>query len=431
MSSNAKNHSPSAAAAAAVAAPPEGSPAFRQRQQIIQHAKLSLLYTAMDVKWIPHSAMAVVVGQHPNNNGACCVYQLFRGEIQMKLELRFPIPFKCCTVGHNYVASPSSMSSGDNGGTRNDEFLTAGGSVVSNPSIGIGDFVGGLRVWDIERLLQLPQKFPSIQTPHHRVLMDEENMEGVHVFKVPHAHDSIINAVDGARYAGPPELVTGGRDGAVKVWDIRQAQKPVIALEPVDKSGARDCWAVRFGNSYDPDERVVAAGYDNGDVKLFDLRTQKMIHEMNVGNGVCDVEFDRPDIPMNKLTIAMLEGRVRVSDLRTLHPKLGYAYVEQRVSDGTIWTTRSVPQNREVFLSGGGGDLTLSQYKYPPERTLKDPDGIKRGVPGAIEQLNQAKVGDQPMNAIDWNKSKEGLLACTSFDQCLRIMLVTKLNLLR
>ena len=29
------------------------------------------------------------------------------------------------------------------------------------------------------------------------------------------------------------------------------------------------------GNSYNDEERVVAAGYDNGDVKIFDLRTNR------------------------------------------------------------------------------------------------------------------------------------------------------------
>ncbi len=28
-----------------------------------------------------------------------------------------------------------------------------------------------------------------------------------------------------------------------------------------------------MGNSYNNDERVIAAGYDNGDLKLFDLKT--------------------------------------------------------------------------------------------------------------------------------------------------------------
>lgn len=77
-------------------------------------------------------------------------------------------------------------------------------------------------------------------------------------------------------------------------------------LQPIDKSRARDCWTVRFGNSFDPDERVIAAGYDNGDMKLFDLRTQKMIHEMNISNGICDIAFDRPDIAMNKMVVSSL-----------------------------------------------------------------------------------------------------------------------------
>ena len=35
----------------------------------------------------------------------------------------------------------------------------------------------------------------------------------------------------------------------------------------------RDCWAVALGNSFDDEERCLLAGYDNGDVKMFDLRT--------------------------------------------------------------------------------------------------------------------------------------------------------------
>lgn len=38
----------------------------------------------------------------------------------------------------------------------------------------------------------------------------------------------------------------------------------------------RDCWCVAIGNSFNDDERCVLAGYDNGDVKLFDLRTNKV-----------------------------------------------------------------------------------------------------------------------------------------------------------
>jgi hypothetical protein len=36
------------------------------------------------------------------------------------------------------------------------------------------------------------------------------------------------------------------------------------------------CRCVAFGNSYNDEERCVLAGYDNGDVKMFDLRMNKV-----------------------------------------------------------------------------------------------------------------------------------------------------------
>lgn len=56
-----------------------------------------------------------------------------------------------------------------------------------------------------------------------------------------------------------------------------------------------------FGNAYTDEDRCLAAGYDNGDVKLFDLRTQTMRWETNVKNGVTGLDFDRNDIEMNKV----------------------------------------------------------------------------------------------------------------------------------
>ncbi len=51
------------------------------------------------------------------------------------------------------------------------------------------------------------------------------------------AHHKIVNSVDGAgsdgHGNGPCEIVTGGRDGAVALWDPRQ-KTPTITLEPVD-----------------------------------------------------------------------------------------------------------------------------------------------------------------------------------------------------
>lgn len=403
------------------------------RQQIIEHVKKSLLYTPFDVRWLPMTPTMVVVGQYPNNHGALSLYQIRKGEMHTMLEMRVPHPLKCCTFGHNISSSNNTTDT------------------ASSVTVGLGDFVGGVRVVDVELLpcSTLNEADDHASTGNDNKLsngsvrpngvssstasraVQDKALEYATRLHIPHAHSSIVNAIDGARYDGPPELATGGRDGAVKVWDTRQASKPVVALQPTDPTRARDCWTVRLGNSLDADERVLVAGFDNGDVKLFDLRTQKMLHEMNVCNGVCDVVFDRPDIAMNKLLVASLEGQVRCYDLRTRHDKLGYAYVEKSIGNSTVWSVRALPQNREVFMAGGGGELTLCRYVYPPERSVRDSEGQAKGVAGAIEELNKVRISDQPINAMDWHSGKEGLLACTAFDQSVRVMLVTKLQLIK
>ena len=88
------------------------------------------------------------------------------------------------------------------------------------------------------------------------------------------AHGSIINAIDGIGGLnlgyGAPEIVTGSRDGCVRVWDPR-VKEPVVSLEPEEGEAIRDCWTVAFGNSYNDEERCICAGFDNG-VSLIVLR---------------------------------------------------------------------------------------------------------------------------------------------------------------
>lgn len=75
------------------------------------------------------------------------------------------------------------------------------------------------------------------------------DMEKQKVFWQVKAHDGIANCVDGAGAEGcgygPCELVTGGRDGCVRLWDPRQ-NGPVLSLEPVEKELVPDCWSVAY-----------------------------------------------------------------------------------------------------------------------------------------------------------------------------------------
>jgi len=285
---------------------------------------------------------------------------------------------------------------------------TFGASGLAERHLATGNFEGYLQMYDLERF----------DTP----LMDVK------------AHTSIVNAIDGVGGAhkgyGAPELVTAGRDGCVRVWDVRQKDAPVASFEPADGVAPRDCWSVAFGNSFNDTERCVLAGYDNGDVKLFDLRTGTVRCETNVGNGVCGVEFDRKNIAMNKFVVTCLESQFSVYDARTQNPNIGFASVTEKIPVGaTVWGAKHLPQNREVsMVLGGDGTLMLYKYRYPDQRVVKDADGRDAGVAGTMELLNKRNVSTQPISSWDWSPDKEGLAVCGSFDQQIRVVIVTRLN---
>lgn len=94
---------------------------------------------------------------------------------------------------------------------------TFGASGLVHRHLATGDFDGKLHVWDM-------------QTPKAAIYSTQ-------------AHASIVNAIDGcggpARGYGAPELVTAGRDGCVRVWDVRQESAPVASFEPSDSENIR------------------------------------------------------------------------------------------------------------------------------------------------------------------------------------------------
>eukprot|EP00048_Salpingoeca_helianthica_P000847 m.44355 g.44355 ORF g.44355 m.44355 type:complete len:357 (-) comp10902_c0_seq1:169-1239(-) len=349
------------------------------KPQIAEHASLGLNYTVFQTRWVPQSARLVALGSHPRGTGALEIYSLSKGELKKQSEVEKPSGFKCGTFG------ASSMQ------TRH---------------LATGDFSGKLHIWDLERL----------DAP---------------VFTATASAGSIINAIDGCGGlnvgVGAAEIVTGSRDGSVRVWDPR-VPDPVADMSPADVTTARDCWTVAFGNAFNAEERCVCAGYDNGDVKLFDLRTMSARWEGNLGAGVCSVQFDRKDIAMNKLLCVGLESRVRVYDLRTQHPASGFASVTEKHHNSTIWAGVHLPQNRDVFLtSGGNGGLALWKYDYPAQRHTKGEDGVPVGVAGTLSLVANVNVAGQPINSADWHSDKLGLLAVTGFDQSLRVCVVTNL----
>lgn len=65
---------------------------------------------------------------------------------------------------------------------------------------------------------------------------------------------------------------------------------------------------------------------------------------------------------------------------------------------------------------------------YPEKRKIVDTDGIDQGVVGNLTLLQNITVSSQPVSSLDWSPDKQGLAVCTAFDQCLRVIITTKLN---
>lgn len=347
--------------------------------QLIEIVNKSINYTPYDAKWIPCSARFVSMGINPNATGALQVYQLTKGDVEMTIDVKKKAGIKCGTFG---------------------------ASSYAERHLATGDHNGRLAVYDLENI-------------------DKSVFE-------QQAHTSIINAIDGCGGldigGGAPELVTGGRDGCVRLWDTR-VQDPVLALEPGEGQPARDCWAVAFGNSFNDEDRCIAAGYDNGDVKIFDLRTNSLRYETNVSNGVTCIEFDRKDIEMNKMAITTLESKFRLLDVRTQHPTEGFAFLSEKAHKATVWCSRHLPQNRDIFMTGGGnGGFNLYKYHYPKSRTKMSNDNVPMGVMGRVELLNSRVISSQPLVCLDWSPDREGLCVCSCLDQTIRAYIVTKLS---
>lgn len=370
---------------------------------IVIHTEKQLDHTIFDTKWIPNTAKCIALGSKPNGNGILEIFELDSGSLNLLREYEQKSTFKCGSFG----ASP-----------------------MSEKHLATVNFDGKLQVFDLERL----------------------DNDAIHEYE---AHKGIINCIDAIGGGnmigcGAPEIVTGGADGFVKVFDLRQQKSPVACMSASSTKEnekpatfSRECWTVAFGDSYNNEERTVCAGYDNGDVKMFDLRKMQVRWEANVKNGVCSIEFDRKDIKLNKMVVTTLEGGLHVYDLRTLHSTKGYACVSEKdagrslgkngIIDGakaTVWSVKHLPQNRELFVTcGGTGSLRLWQYLYPEKRMIETSDGQKQGVAGTLQMVHAASVSSQPVNSFDWSPDCIGLAVCGSFDQTVRILVTTNLNL--
>ena len=339
----------------------------------------SLHYTPFDIKWLPYSTKLVITGKIHSSKGIIQIYHLTKGKLDLESEYIKENPFKCCSFG------ASSFASRD---------------------LALGDFEGNFQIFDLEK--------------------------GVPNYEIKKAHKSIIYTIDsvgGNMNYGTPEVVTGGKDGIIKVWDLR-GDKPAIILEPkgIEKNNP-ECWSVAYGGCFNREERNLGIGYDNGDIKLYDLRMDKLIYGENLKSGVCSIEFDKKNIPINKMVVSTLDSKIYLFDLKNLE-KNNYLKCAKMSEDNntTIWGTKFIPQKRDIFISmGGTGCLNL--YKYNNDFISGEECHRNKNF-GKMHLLSSNEICTQPIIGFDWHNTKLGLFCLVAFDRTVKICTMNKLNLL-
>eukprot|EP01102_Stenamoeba_stenopodia_P016938 TRINITY_DN5991_c0_g1_i3.p1 TRINITY_DN5991_c0_g1~~TRINITY_DN5991_c0_g1_i3.p1 ORF type:complete len:251 (-),score=35.49 TRINITY_DN5991_c0_g1_i3:20-772(-) len=235
------------------------------------------------------------------------------------------------------------------------------------------------------------------------------------------AHETVVHCIDGCsgstQSKGPAELVTSSKD-KVCVWDVRQKDKPVVIIESgVKTSKPADCWAVCFGNSTNDSDRCVYAGYDNGDLRLFDLRASKQRARANIGNGICSIACDDKYTQSGPLLVTMLNSTIRLYNDSTLSPIT--PFVDEKTQQSTVWCGRFVPQNKNLLLTtGGNGVVNLYQKETTKAASASQPATLK------LKTLSTFKVTNQPVLSIDCHPDKEGLCLVNSLDQTINVLVI-------
>lgn len=141
----------------------------------------------------------------------------------------------------------------------------------------------------------------------------------------------------------------------------------------------RDCWSVAFGDSFNGNERCVCAGYDNGDIRVFDLRILRLRWQSNVRDGVCSLETNNKYEPLQKLVASTTFGGLNLFDFSSGDDQSQVSCISKLDADElpsiqrnhindkhskeitpTIWCVRHLPQNRNIFATcGGSGNVRI------------------------------------------------------------------------
>ncbi|KAF9388499.1 WD repeat-containing protein 92 [Podila verticillata] len=356
--------------------------------KITQVASKPIPFTGFQALWVPGTTRVCTFGSSDAGFGVIQVHALSTSSSTSKS----PIVGGATTsqtpklILHSETEKKSQFKCGT---------FRAGGS--HPPRLVTGDFDGRVGLWDLNRT-EVP-------------------------LSLLEAHTDIVTCIDGA--GGTPgagtgslsssqprqEFVTGCRDGTVKVWDTRQKEQAVSVMAP-KKGYGHEVWSVSMNaQSSGPEDLLVVAGYDNGDIRVLDLVAGKPLFETNIKHGVCSVEFDRTRGTSKRLIATTMEGTLHSFDLDGSISE-SKAMAEETITvqtgdESTLWQARHVPQRQDIFaVTDGGGNIHL--YEHGNAGSL-------------IKSLGSHQFAKEAILSLEFNDDLEGLFVACDLNNTLRI----------
>lgn len=302
-------------------------------------------FTTFSLSWIPSSARLTAIGSTPAGEGILKVYSLNGRELCETGSVTSDLPLRCGTFD---VCD------------------------LSERIYCCGDFSGNLSLWDVETL---------VQTQSCR------------------AHADIVNSIAGGG-VGSSEILTGGRDGEVKLWDRRCLEKPVVRMFPESGETRRDCWSVSHSGL---ETKLVCSGFDNGDIKVFDLKNLKILWETSVSKGVSNVTLN-PEKDCTRLYAGTVNGRLYSWDVNAPAET-----VSTQLDKSTVWETQVIGDKLVSVL--GSGALCVAELSEDK-----------------MELVMTHQVSEPPLTTLAPSRDKPGLIATSSFDKSIRIYFYTGLK---
>ena len=184
----------------------------------------------------------------------------------------------------------------------------------------------------------------------------------------------------------------------MKLWDRRTLEKPILRMSPEDNENKRDCWSVSHSG---PDSKLIAAGFDNGDIKVFDVRATKLLWETSLSRGVSNLNLIQAG-EMTGLVAGNVQGKLYKWNLNS-----GDSTLSTQLDKSTVWSTERINEGTLVSAMGSGA---LCFTKYSKDR---------------LECVNTHQVSEPPLTGLTTSSDKPGLFATSSFDKTIRIYFYT------